>query len=254
MADDIVPELLATIKTQFDEQTYNSEKLKRAVKLLKSKQATYIDVNDFAIEVGEIIVSVFRTNITAEILPDGKMYFNIADRILNSTLKKNFELISGFAVDVQKLLNNKANLRLKSQTPEFNQDCVEGLINRIASESNFDEIKWILDDPIINFCQSIVDDSIKKNADFHARAGLNPIITRRVRGNACDWCRNLAGTYEYYSEPAEIYHRHERCTCTVEYNPKDARGLQNSHTKKWRDPKKQFKIKKRKSINLGKER
>lgn len=249
MADDIVPELLATIESQFNEQTYNSEKLKRAVKLLESKKATYLDVNDFAIEIGEILSNVFGTNITAEILPDGKMYFNIAERILNSTLKKNYELISGFAVDVQKLLNNEANLRLKSQTPEFNQDRVDGLVNKLSSANSFEDVKWLLQEPIINFTQSVVDDAIKANVDFHAKAGLNPTITRTVKGKACDWCKNLAGTYVYYEEPDNVYQRHERCRCIVEYNPKDSRGIQNSHSKKWRGPQKDSKIEERKSLN-----
>lgn len=250
MTDDIVPNLLATIEAQFDEQTYNSEKLKKAVRLLESKQATYLDVNDFAIEVGEILMNVFGMNITAEILPDGKMYFNIAERILNSTLKKNYELISGFAVDVQKLLNDEAKLHLKSQTPEFNQDRVDGLVNKLSSVNSFEDVKWLLDDPIINFSQSIVDDAIKANVEFHFNAGLSPKITRRLLGDACAWCKSLAGTYDYHDEPADFYRRHERCRCTVEYSPKDGRGIQNSHTKKWREEQKRAKIEARKQVGL----
>nr|DAL96349.1 MAG TPA: hypothetical protein [Caudoviricetes sp.] len=250
--DDIVPSLLETIETQFDERWNNSQKIMELLRYSRGKKLTYIDVNEYAIEIGEILADVFGATITADILPDGRMYFNIADRVLNATLKKNHEFISNYAYTVQTVLNQEAGLKLKAQMPELNQDRIDGLVNRVSSESDFDEIKWILDDPIINFCQSVVDDSIKKNADFHARAGLNPTITRHVRGDACKWCRNLAGTYEYYSEPADFYHRHERCTCIVEYNPKDARGFQNSHTKKWRDPERQAKIEQRKTLNLRK--
>lgn len=249
--DDIVPGLLEKIQSQFDEKTYNSVKLKKALKRLSDKKATYIDVNDFAIEVGEILADVLGTNITAEVLPDGKMYFNIADRILNPTMQKNFELISGFAVDVQTVLNHQAGLKLKGQPPDLNQDRIDGLINRLASEESFDAVGWLLDDPIINFSQSIVDDAIRKNADFHFRAGLHPVIKRTVHGhNPCSWCKSLAGIYAYHSEPKEIYHRHQRCRCTVEYDPKDGRGIQDSHTKKWRDPQKDAKIETRKVIGV----
>ncbi|MDT2641204.1 hypothetical protein P7D52_00055 [Enterococcus dongliensis] len=250
--DDIVPALLESIQSQFDERTYNSAKLKKSLQALKSNKATYIDVNDFAIEIGEILADVLGTNITAEVLPDGKMYFNIADRILNLTLKKNHELISGFAVDVQKLLNDEANLHLKSQTPEFNQDRVDGLVNKLSSANSFEDAKWLLDDPIINFSQSIVDDVIAINIDFHANAGLEPTLTRKMRGDACNWCKNLAGTYEYYDAPDDIYRRHERCRCTVEYDPKDGRRVQNAHTKKWREQKQKEKIAVRKTLNLRK--
>lgn len=251
--EDIVPEILGNIQKQFNERTLESDKLKKAVAALKAKKATYLDVNDFAIEVGEILADVFNLNITAEVLPDGQMYFNIADRILNSTLSNNYELISGYASDVQTLLNREAGMRLRAQDSEFNQDRVDGIVNRVSTETDFDGIKWILNEPIVNFSQSIVDDVIKANIDFHAKSGLNPTITRKTRGDACAWCLNLAGTYEYGSEPSEIYQRHDRCRCTVEYNPKDSRGLQNSHTKKWLDPNRKAKIAARKNIGLRKE-
>lgn len=88
MDNDIVPALLEEIQNEFDKRTYNSKKLKKAFLLLQNKKATYLDANNFAIEIGEILSDVLRTKITAEVLPDGKMYFNIADRILNPTMKK----------------------------------------------------------------------------------------------------------------------------------------------------------------------
>lgn len=251
MDNDIVPALLEEIQNEFDKRTYNSKKLKKAFLLLQNKKATYLDVNNFAIEIGEILSDVLRTKITAEVLPDGKMYFNIADRILNPTMKKNYDLISNFIVDVQTELNRTANLSLKGQIPEFNQDRVDGIVNRISSEEDFESIKWLLDDPIINFSQSIVDDGIKANAEFHAKAGLQPQITRKVLGHACEWCSRLAGTYGYYEASKEVYQRHERCRCTVDYNPGNGRK-QDVWSKTWRDSQKEQKIANRKMLNLRK--
>lgn len=239
MGEDIVPDLLEMIEKEFGQQTLKSEKIKKALQLLQEGKATYLDANDFAIEVGEILASVFGKNITAEMLPDGKMYFNIAERILNPTLQNNYDLISGYTTDVQKQLNQQANIGLKTQVPELNQDRIDGLVNRITSEENFDAIKWILDDPVVNFCQSIVDDYIKANAEFQAKAGFSSKLRRRVSGHACDWCKSLAGIYDYYDAPDDIYRRHQRCRCTVEYNPKDGRGIQDSHSKVWTDPDKE---------------
>lgn len=251
MDNDIVPVLLKEIQKEFDERTYNSGKLKKALKLLQDKKATYLDANSFAIEVGEILADVLQSKITAEVLPDGKMYFNIADRILNPTMKKNYDLISNFSVDVQTELNRSANLRLKGQVPDLNQDRINGIVNRISSEDDFNQSAWLLDDVIVSFGQSVVDDAIKANAEFHAKAGLQPEITRRVSGHACDWCKNLAGTYDYVSAPDDIYRRHQRCRCTVDYNPGDGRK-QDIWSKAWTNPKKQEKISVRKTLNLRK--
>ncbi len=82
--------------------------------------------------------------------------------------------------------------------------------------------------------QSVVDDTIAKNVEFHASAGLQPKIVRRYAGNGCKWCVNLAGMYDYPVKQ-EIYRRHDNCRCIVEYFPGDGRGVQNAHTKEWRN-------------------
>lgn len=245
--DDIVPGLLEKIQSQFDERTYNSDKLKKTLKLMKVKKATYLDVNDFAVEVGEILADVLGSNITAGVLPNGNMYFNIADRLLNPTMQKNFELITGFAEDVQTDLNHAAGLKLKAQIPGISQDRIDGIVNRISSEPDFEKVKWLLDEPIVNFSQSIVDDAIRANATFHAKAGLRPKITRRVSGRACDWCKKLAGTYDYGEEPKDVYRRHERCRCTVDYNPGEGKR-QDVWSKAWANPEKDAKASARMQI------
>ncbi len=249
MDNDIVPALLETIEQEFDKRRYNSKKLRDSLNLLRDKQATYLDVNDFAIELGEILADILGNTVTSAALPDGKMYYNIAERVLNQTLKKNYQLISNFAVDVQTQLNKAANISIKGQFPVLNQSRIDGIVERVSTEENFEEIKWILDDPIVNFSQSIVDDAIKTNAEFHLQSGLSPKITRSLRGDACEWCRQLAGTYNYREAPEDIYRRHERCRCTVDYNPGGARK-QNVWSKQWSDIEKQEKIEGRKLLNL----
>ena len=253
MEQDILPDLLATIEQEFDQRTFGSAKLKKALQALKDKRATYIDVNEFAIEIGEILANVFKMNISAEILPDGKMYFNIADRLLKGTLSKNHELISNFAIDVQTELNHAAGYRIKGQSPGINQDKVDGLINKISDADDFTKVEWLLQEPIVNFSQSIVDDIIKANVDFHAKVGMQPRLSRRVDGHKpCKWCKSLAGTYDYPDVPDDVYRRHQRCKCTVEYNPKDGRGIQDSHSKVWNEPEREKKIAERKEIGVKK--
>lgn len=232
MADDIVPGLLEKIQKEFDEQVKKSPKIKESLKQLKGKKATYKNANEFSIELGEILAKVLEKNISGDVLPDGRMYFNIGQRILNEFLGNNYKLISGYSGDVQTLLNKQAKIGLKTQVPPINQDRIDGLVNRLDSELIFENVKWLLEEPVINFSQNIVDDFVETNANFHAKSGLSPKLTRTVHGKTCEWCKNLAGTYDYPA-PSNIYQRHERCRCIVEYNPKDGRGVQNSHTKKW---------------------
>lgn len=232
MEHDVLPDLLAKVQANFEQSVAKSDVLREAVVALKGKSATYEDVNRYAVEVGEALAEVLGRLVTAESLPDGKMYYNIAERLLSAALERNHELISSYAADVQTLLNQQARIGLKAQVPDFNRDRVDGLINRLASEDNFEAVSWILQEPIVNFSQSIVDDSIRVNAEFHAGAGLTPTISRQSTGKCCSWCDSLVGRYIYHEEPPNFYRRHQHCKCIIDYHPKDGRR-QNSWSKKW---------------------
>ena len=228
MVDDIVPKLLDDLKKEFLSKYKANKKIP---KLLETKN--HANAYLYAQEVGEILAEVFDSKLSASILPEGKMYFNIAERILNETLGNNHNLVTEYAVELQTALNKEAGIGLKPKTNKVNQDRIDGLVNRLSTEDNFDEVKWILKDPVANFSRSVMDDFVMTNADFHAKAGLKPKLTRYVNSEHCEWCDKLAGTYDYPVDRI-IYARHENCDCVVEYHPKDGRGIQNSHTKGWR--------------------
>lgn len=152
---DITPELLEKIEDSFLEKYKVNSKIKIIEGIIKSKQATHKDSNDYAIEVGKMLSEVFKEQLSAEVLPNGKMYYNIANRILNKTLCNNYNLITGVSEVVQKDLNQKANIGLNAVKPPLNQSRIDGIIERVSKEDDFDKIKWILDEPVINFSQAI---------------------------------------------------------------------------------------------------
>lgn len=231
---DIVPELLEAIKKDFEKQRVDSKKIQALLKLLEDRKATYKDAHAYAVEVGEILSKVLNVHITAETLPDGKMYFNIADRVLNETLKNNYSLVSDYTEGVQTRLNQQAGLKLRAQRPDFDQDRVKGFVNKLSSADDFTDVQWVLGDPMVNFTQSVVDEAIKKNAKFHSDAGMKSVIKRQVKGKACKWCRGLEGTYDYpKGTPNEVFHRHENCRCVTEYLPGDGKK-QNVWSKSWK--------------------
>lgn len=48
------------------------------------------------------------------------------------------------------------------------------MVERIAEEEDYDQIKWMLDEPVTNFSIAIVDDFVKENAKLHCDMGLHP--------------------------------------------------------------------------------
>ena len=248
MVKDIVPDLLTKIQTEFEEARLDSEVLKSLLLKLESKSAGYLDANDYAIELGEILSKALKGSVRPSNLPDGKMYYNIAKRLLTETLGRNFELISGYAQQVQKNLNDDAKIGLKVQVPELNQDRIAGIVNRFSSEENFEDVSWLLGEPIVNFTQSIIDDSIRKNAEFHYKAGLQPEIIRKSYFHCCEWCQEVQGSYKYPRVPKNVYRRHQHCRCTVDYDPKSGK-VKDVWNKIWRKKDESDKIEARKNIN-----
>ena len=203
------------------------------MEIINSGKGTYEEANEYAIEVGEILSKCYADSITEEILPDGKMYYNIAKRTIEPTMQNNFDLISNVSVSAQEALNQKANIGLAVEYPEINQYKIDSIINKLTSDQ-FNKVAFILQEPVAHFSQSIVDDTIKANAELHSRSGLHPKITRKVRGGCCKWCMNLAGTYAYPDDvPDDVYRRHDHCRCEVLYNPGEGKQVQNVHTKSW---------------------
>ena len=229
---DVLPKLLQEVKKEFELSYGESEIIRNAFATLEAKKATYKTANEFAIEIGEILSKALEASISADKLPNGKMYYNIAQRLLTDVLGRNHELVSGYASDVQKNLNDKAKIGLKVQVPELNLDRIAGIVNRFSSEENFEDVSWLLGEPIVNFTQSIIDDSIQKNAEFHHRSGLQPEIVRKSYFHCCEWCQEVQGNYKYPRVPKDVYRRHQHCRCIVDYDPKNGK-TQNVWTKKW---------------------
>jgi hypothetical protein len=252
MVEDIVPSLLKKIKSEFEGARLDSEILKDLLSKLQHSKASYLDANKYAIEIGEILSKALGTSLTNEILPDGKMYYNIAQRVLMDVLGRNHELVSDYTEQVQKNLNSEAKIGLAVQVPELNQDRIDGLVNRLASEGSFDDVRWLLEEPVVNFTQSIIDDSIQKNAEFHHKSGLQPEIVRKSAYHCCEWCQEVQGIYKYPRVPKDIYRRHQRCRCTVDYDPKNGK-VQNVWSKAWSKSDKSDKIETRKSIGIQSE-
>lgn len=230
---DIVPELLASIEADFQSRKASNSLIRQIEDLIKSGAATYKEANAYAVEIGRILADVFKDHLTADVLPDGRMYFNIAERILNATLDNNHELIATVTASIQTNLNRLASMQINGVKAKLNQDRIDGIVERLVEADNFDDIKWILGEPVVNFSQAIVDDTAEANVKFHARLGLAPKIIRKTNGQCCDWCTEIAGEYVYPNVPDDIYRRHRHCDCTVEYFPGDGR-IQNVHSKRWR--------------------
>lgn len=231
MAADVVPELNVKIQRSFQNNVMRDRQVARISQRIRDGTATFADGHEYAERLGFATSRALRANLTADTLPDSKLYYNIAKRTVTPALEENYRLINEASADIQKIIDNEAGIGLGSVHAEFPEERIQGMIDKMTTDGIEleDALKW-LDEPIVNNSEAFFDDYVDKNAKFRNDVGLKATITRQVAWNCCDWCAELAGTYDYEDAPHDIYRRHEYCRCVVTY--KCGKKSQNVWTKR----------------------
>ena len=237
------------LRRMFLNKVESDPKLQEAFENIKSGKGTYINADEYAYQIGSALSEVFGENLSATNLENSSLMKKFAETVLRPLLEEQCDLVSKAAVQVQESLNKKANIGLKVQVAPEPTDRINGLTNKFAAAASYDDAAWILDEPVKNLAQSVVTDTMKTNVELHGRAGLMPKIIRKAESKCCDWCTGLAGVYDYPEVPDDVYRRHERCRCTVDYDPRNGKR-QNVHTKQWKSTDERAKIEQRKQLGL----
>lgn len=250
--EDIAPQLIQSVAEKFQQLYDRDSKTQMLLAKVHHKTATYAEAQEYALAVSQLIGKAFREYVSSDVLPDGKLYYNIANRLIPESLDKNYRLVSRYAEDVQTVLNQNAKIGLRPQTADRDQDRINGLVDLASNADRYDDVADQLLTAFENYSQHIVDETIRKNADFHYRSGLTPKIIRKAEAKCCKWCRGLAGVHDYPAVDPDVYRRHENCRCTVLYDPADGkRKKQNVHTKRWTDDKENAILEERKNIGIS---
>ena len=239
MATDIAPALLANVQATLDSLIASDATLSAYQTMIDSGEDVangYYYAQMYAQRLGELIVQALRSHISATTLPDGRMYYNIASRLLPPLLKQDYSLVTAVCARVQTALNAAAGLGLQAVQPALPDDRINGLVDEISNAERFDSYSRTLYDQIPTFSGHIVDASVEVNADVQARAGLSPQIVRIAAANCCAWCSRIAGTYDYEDaryNKSDIFKRHRCCRCVVSFKVRKLQ--QNVHTRRWYD-------------------
>lgn len=221
MAADVVPVLNERIERSFRTNMLRDRRIAQISKRIRDGTATFIEAHDYAERIGENLSRSFLSNLTEDALPDGRLYYNIANRTVVPALQVNHITINEAAEEIQNAIDLKNGIGLKSVRADFPKERIQGLIDKMTADGiTLIEAQSWLKEPLINNLEAFVDDFIKENAKVRSNVGLKTTITRIAAPGCCDWCDALAGTYEYGSEPQDVYRRHQFCRCTVTFQSK----------------------------------
>src|SRR5699024_6529273 len=126
MAEDVAPALLDAIRADFSARLGGRKRAAQLLELIQRGAGTYQDANDYSKQVGEALSEAFQANLSSAVLPDGRMYWNIADRVVRPLLEEDHSLVAAAAEQVQTSLNEAAGLGLQAQAVPLNESRVKG--------------------------------------------------------------------------------------------------------------------------------
>lgn len=133
--NDIVPELQEQILSTFNKRESIDIVSKSFWKKVEKETAAPEDASAYARRLGEIASDVLEKSITEDVLPDGNMYWNIAERIIVPLLKEVHNRVNEAAEAAQKIQDRKTGIGLNSVVSEWPEKRVYALVQKIADIS-----------------------------------------------------------------------------------------------------------------------
>lgn len=216
---DIGAELLEKIRAEFQKTCKADKYIQSVLKKIEGGTAKMEEVALLSKQLGFRASQAIGAHVNVAALPDGKMYYNIADTILTGVLKDNYDIINSAVTKCQKALDSQAGINITPQQAEFPTERVQAVANAASIPDITEEVMIRrMTAPAQNITESFYNDYVQTNVKFRSDAGLDCYIIRNDHGGCCEWCAKLAGKYHYPEDvPKDVYHRHDNCGCTVTY-------------------------------------
>lgn len=216
---DIGAELLEKIRDEFQKTCKADKYIQSVLKKIEGGTAKMEEVALLSKQLGFRVSQAIGAHVNVAALPDGKMYYNIADTILTGVLKDNYDVINSAAAECQKALDSQTGINITPQQAAFPTERVQAVVNAASVPDIAEEVMIRrMTAPAQNITESFYNDYVQTNVKFRSDAGLDCYIIRNDHGGCCEWCAKLAGKYHYPEDvPKDVYHRHDNCGCTVTY-------------------------------------
>ena len=126
---DLAPVLYKKIQSEFE---LNLKRNKRIQSFLeKGEKATQKEVSLYSAELGKCASDALAEVLSEDALPNGKLHWNIAQKTIIPLLEEAYEMVMEAAEAVQKREDTELGISIKPIRPEFPEERVRGLINKL---------------------------------------------------------------------------------------------------------------------------
>lgn len=212
--EDLAPDLLKKIQNDFERRVKNDAWINSMLKRIRDGTATQIDCGEYANRIGKYAAKAMEHFISAENLPDGTLYYNIAESIIPPVLQNNYNLVNDIASTVIKHMYDDEGLGMNPVRGPDQLERIDQIVEGAVQKNGIPE------GAVENFTYSQFDNFLRANNEQEYKAGLEATITRVAEAKACKWCRSLEGIYKYSevkAQGSDVYRRHDNCRCQVTY-------------------------------------
>ena len=132
---DVTPGLLEELNKTFEQKLAIHPQIRAYKKKLEAEKLDEKSVALFIREVVSLAAATVASVLRPEKLPDGKLYWNIAEGVLVPFLKDVVNRMSDIAVSAQKAADQKQNINIKVTGIRYPEGQIRSYLNMIVRKS-----------------------------------------------------------------------------------------------------------------------
>lgn len=139
MNNDVVPSLIEKVFNSFNKSVENSSQIKAFYGAIDKKKANMQDVQKYAKLLGSLGASAILEHLTKDNLPNGILYWNIAERIITPLFEEIHKMVNQHYAIVQEYGDQKKGINLKPIEAPFPNDRIREFIDTLVRAFNEDD-------------------------------------------------------------------------------------------------------------------
>lgn len=237
--EDIAPELYNRIQHKMKSMLTRDMDI---VKKIRKGKASQKMIAEYANKVGTAASVAFKQVLKLEDLPDGKLYWNIAEKTIGQTMQDIYGDVNQAAAIQLRADDIKKGFKFGIKNGFAPDRRINKILEDAVNQTTQEGLDEALGEPVTTTARRYYDDFQKVNAEARSKLGFDIRVKRKYddvglhRGTRyarpCQWCIEREG--EYSMEEAKalgIFNRHNGCGCTIEYITPNKTQVQTDWTR-----------------------
>ncbi|MDO4393577.1 MAG: hypothetical protein Q4C80_04115 [Bacillota bacterium] len=132
---DVSQELYKKIREEFNSKVNKDSEIIKIRKKIEAETADLGNISLYARRLGELASETLIDCLDEDKLPNGILYWNIAERTILPLLKNVHEIVNEAAITVQKNIDTKSGIGINSIPAPFPEERAKALIQKIVDIS-----------------------------------------------------------------------------------------------------------------------